>query len=115
MITFNQLVEATGKRVRYTFEEDGKQVYGSVVATTPRMVHVQWEDENTPTEYRLTDTLADLLRMEIMGNTPRTLTRSSIVKAIEDAVLIGADYGRNRFSIDTTLTKQKQLIEQLLG
>jgi hypothetical protein len=114
-ITFTQLTEAKGKRVRYTFEEDGREVYGSVTDTTPTRAVVQWDDENTPTEYLEDSTLVDLPHMDIMGSVPKTLTRSAITRAIEDAILIGKDLGDGKFTTAYALSKKDELLKTLLG
>ena len=115
-ITFKELTEATGKRVRYTFEEDGRTVYGTVLNTKhTKKVMVQWEDEHTPTEYGIDDNLPDLNHMDIVGNAPKTLTRRRITRAVEDAILLGTDYGRNKFDTATALAKKDELLKTLLG
>jgi hypothetical protein len=108
-ITFTQLTEAVGKRVRYRYEETGQEVYGSVTDTTPTRAMVQWDDENTPTEYLEDSSLTDLNHMEILGNAPKTLTRST------DAILIGNDLGTGRFNVADALSKKDELLKNLLG
>jgi hypothetical protein len=44
----------------------------------------------------------------------RTLTRKAIKRAIEDAVLLGTDYGHRKIPVSVLLERQKQLIEDLL-
>jgi hypothetical protein len=115
-MTFQQLTEAKGKRVRYTVWNSGRKVYGSVIGTTPTKVTVQWDTKTTPTEYNLGDQSKSVLhRMDIVGPAPKTLTRSAITKAIEDAVLIGVDLGNGKFGVADALSRKEQLLHRLLG
>ena len=51
----------------------------------------------------------------VKPKTKSTLTRGKIIKAIEDAVLIGNDLGNTKFTIAEALVRKDKLIKELLG
>lgn len=63
-VTFQQL--EAGQTLRYTYEENGKEVWGKVLETNSSQINVQWEDETTTTEYHIMDTLTDFRQIDII-------------------------------------------------
>jgi hypothetical protein len=90
-VTFQQL--EAGQTLRYTYEENGKEVWGKVLETNSSQINVQWEDETTTTEYHIMDTLTDFRQIDIIQDSSsageasptRNITKQDLFDLIEMA------------------------------
>lgn len=59
--------------------------------------------------------VVDLKQTSKVNKQNKSLTRKDIKRLVEDAVLIGYDYGANRCDLETVHKKKEELLKNLLG